>query len=233
MKKLIISLAVLAASISGAHAADVSYFKCRSGMIQQDGSLAQTAGQFAVIADYGNKFALTVINLKDLSSPDIALMSPELNQKIENGVVKYGDSPAGRFIKASNGNYGYSVESGLMMAIDLCKPLENDSIYIKKLQNGIKNLNTQLDEVVLPKGGINYFCEEGSKANISDDKKVFTLIDPDKRSLTFKILNPQPVPDATSYELKDTVVQIYNNDVNSIVVNFGHGADFQCSKSRD
>ncbi|EJG5415702.1 hypothetical protein NAD41_002341 [Salmonella enterica] len=229
MKKLIISLAVLAASISGAHAAETVYKQCRVGMIMQDGTLSQTKGQFAVVGDSGNQFSLTVIDIYNISAEPSALISPKLDEKMGN--VNYGDNAAGRFIKAKNGNYAYMLAPESTMAIDNCEVIKSDSLYVKKLQKAVEPMAKQMEEMAPPVGGTNYYCEEGSKANRSDDKKVFTLTTPNGEMVKFKILKKQPVDFATSYELEDTVMQVADIDEKTVHVNFGHGSDFECTKT--
>lgn len=128
MKKILLTLAVLAASTGLAHAGTV-YKQCRAGMIQQDGSLRQTPGQFGIIADDNDQFSFYIYDLNGAEDTPSINASPVLDQKLSN--VRFGDNSAGRFIKAKNGNYAFMIAPGSTLAFDMCKTLKEDSDYIQ------------------------------------------------------------------------------------------------------
>lgn len=126
MKKLLLALAVLAASTGLAQAGTV-YKQCRAGMIQQDGSLRQTPGQFGIIADDNDQFSFYIYDVNNAEAIPAINASPVLDHKLSN--VRFGDNAAGRFVKAKNGNYAFVIGPGTTLAFDMCQPLKEDSDY--------------------------------------------------------------------------------------------------------
>ncbi|HHA3594183.1 TPA: hypothetical protein ACODIZ_003712 [Salmonella enterica subsp. enterica serovar Newport] len=74
-----------------------------------------------------------------------------------------------------------------------------------------------------------YFCENGFTVIKSGEK--IAIFDQDNNGGLYQELDSQPVADAITYKLADVVVQAYASG-NDVTINFGHGFDFQCSKSR-
>lgn len=229
MKKLIATLIVLAASSAAAHAAN--YELCNktenlsNNHIRNEQTLIQDHGGFFVVYAVENGIA-----------SDNGIRSPWLKAKNDGtayGNIVYGP---GYLSEGFKGEHYYAISdkaSGIDHAFSSCEPAPK-AMYAK-LDAADKARKEQMNaapkkEAPLPTTPhFNYKCDNGNTAFLSDDKGSFLLYKGEKMQ-TFIFDRHNNDINADVYQDNGEYLQI-SHDADNITVNFGHGYDFECTKT--
>jgi hypothetical protein len=224
MKKFIAALTILAASAGAAHAKDISKF-CHISSERGTGSV--------YVLDKGDSF--------NVYNP-VLVKSGDFIPDFKSGKLNAQGSSTESVLRFWTSHTMYMIYiNDMPVTIDNCVPSKIKIIEEKTTQSETPNISTPSisNAPKLPEGhskafeGTHYYCENGEKAILSTDKRKLFVAFNEKETDIFNLLKKQTLADGTEYGNANNGAQIYKQMGDSIIINFGHGYDTQCTLSRE